>query len=269
MLKLFLYKVICKVLCSNAVMSDSQRLSLCKVLCSNAVMSDSQRLSLLKNMADILFDDFRLTWHQLDWWHHTDFNKFLKMFDEIQGFNCHRKWMLWQLLRLTASVTGDTAECGVFKGASSWLICTANHSSSIERTHHLFDSFEGVSEPSELDGSHWRKGDLAAGEDVVSKNLSPFLSQIEFHKGWIPERFVDVKDMKFSFVHVDVDLYEPTRDSIEFFYDRISPGGILLCDDYAFNSCPGATKAVDTFLDNKPEKMIRLDAGGGFSSKIV
>ena len=71
-------------------------------------------------------------------------------------------------------------------------------------------------------------------------------------------------DRAFSFVHVDVDLYEPTRDSFAFFYERLSPGGILLCDDYGCTTCPGATKAADEFLADRPEKMISLDSGGGF-----
>ena len=55
--------------------------------------------------------------------------------------------------------------------------------------------------------------------------------------------------------------------SIAFFYPRLSKGGILLCDDYGFTSCPGATTAIDKFLSDKPEKMISLDSGGGFFIK--
>ncbi len=74
---------------------------------------------------------------------------------------------------------------------------------------------------------------------------------------------------RFAFVHIDVDLHEPTMDSVEFFYPRLAPGGILLCDDYAIGTCVGATEAIDDFFDDKPEKMIALDAGGGFMIKGV
>ena len=77
---------------------------------------------------------------------------------------------------------------------------------------------------------------------------------ISYYKGWIPERFREVESLRFSFVHVDVDLEQPTRDSLEFFYPRLSPGGVLLCDDYGSSLCPGATSA----------KMISLSPGGGF-----
>jgi hypothetical protein len=221
-----------------------------------------RRLFALKSIADRLIHDFRLSWHQMEWWGDPDFNAFLDRFGERRGFNTHRRWMLWQLLRLIRDVPGDTAECGVFEGSSSWLICAAIQSSG--RTHHLFDSFEGLSSPGPQDGSYWKQHDLAANERAVAQNLAHFAGFLEFHKGWIPERFSDVERQTFSFVHVDVDLYQPTLDSVAFFYPRLSPGAILLCDDYACTTCPGATEAIDSFLADKPEKMLRLDAGGGF-----
>jgi len=175
--------------------------------------------------------------------------------------------MVWQLTRLIEGVPGDTAECGVFEGAGSWLICAANRNGKKKRKHHLFDSFEGLSAPEEADGAYWTKGDLTAGEEVVRTKLKPFEDMIVFHKGWIPDRFPDIEDKKFAFVHVDVDLRQPTYDSLEFFYPRLSPGGVLVCDDYFCTTCPGATEAIDSFLADKPEKMIPLDAGGGFFIK--
>jgi len=224
-----------------------------------------RRLFALKMIADKLIPDFRLTWHQIDWWRDPDFNAYLDHFNERGGFNTHRKWTLWQLLRLTAQVDGETAECGVYLGASSWLICAGTQ----DRTgnHHLFDSFEGLSTPSVEDGTYWKRGALAVPEDTVRKNLAQFEDRLVFHKGWIPEHFPKVSNKKFRFVHIDVDLFHPTFDSVEFFYSRLSPGGILLCDDYGFSSCPGATAAVNKFLADKPEKMIMLDAGGGFLIK--
>ena len=226
-----------------------------------------RRLFALKMIADRLIPDYRLTWHQMDWWHDEDFNAYLERFDERGRFNTHRKWTLWQLLRLVAGVEGDTAECGVYEGASSWLICAANRGT--RRIHHLFDSFEGLSAPSAADGAHWKAGDLAAGEQVVREKLGPFLDRLAFHRGWIPTAFPKVEDRTFAFVHVDVDLRQPTLESLSFFYPRLATGGILLCDDYACTTCPGATEAIDGFLADKPEKMIALPAGGGFFIKGV
>ena len=83
----------------------------------------------------------------------------------------------------------------------------------------------------------------------------------------MPERFHETEDRHFSFVRIDVALYEPTLASLEFFHPRMCPGGIIVCDDYNFTSCPGASRAVDDFLAVRPEKVIGLSAGGGFLIK--
>jgi hypothetical protein len=224
------------------------------------------RLNALRAISRALIPDYRVAWFQLDWLKDPWFNDFLDRFGERASFDTHRRWTVWQLLRLVHDVEGETAECGVYLGASSYLICAGSGG----RTHHLFDSFEGLSAPAEHDDRKvWVAGDLSAGEAVVQENLAAYVAQCVFHKGWIPHRFADVADRAFAFVHVDVDLYQPTADSIAFFYPRLNGGGILLCDDYGFSTCPGATKAVDEFLADKPEKMIKLDSGGGFIIKGV
>lgn len=244
-------------------------MNVARLLCG-VVSGDSYRkLAALKVVASWLMGDYRLTSQQIDWWHDRDFCAYLRRFGEVDGVNTHRKWSLWQLLRLTAHVEGDTAECGVFEGASSWLICAANEQGLLPKTHHLFDSLQGLSELVALDGSYWSRGDMAKGEALVAANLAPCSDAIAFHKGWIPDRFPEIADRRFSFVHVDVDLYQPTLDSLHFFYERLSPGAVLLCDDYGFSTCPGATRAVDEFLADKVEKMIFLDSGGGAFIKGV
>lgn len=175
-----------------------------------------------------------------------------------------RKFFLRSLLPLTRDVPGDTAECGVFQGASSYFICAFTRGSG--KRHHLFDSFAGLSQPAAADGAHWREHDFAADEAIALRNLAEF-DFVESHKGWIPSEFSQVADRRFSFVHVDVDLYQPTRDSVEFFYPRLAPGGILLCDDYGFGTCPGAKRAVDEFLRDKPEPLVHVPTGQGLFIK--
>jgi O-methyltransferase len=226
------------------------------------------RFFLLQKVGRWLVPQYRFNWPQLAWWNDEWFNAYLERFDELTSNNADRHWVLAQLMRLVVEVPGDTAECGVFKGASSYLICAANRKARDRKVHHAFDSFAGLSEPSEKDGSFWERGDLACSLDVVRSNLAEFDEDaVSFHQGWIPDRFADVSDQRFSFVHIDVDLYEPTRDSLAFFYPRMQARGIILCDDYGFTTCLGATAAFDEYLLDKPEPMIMLPCGGGFLIK--
>ena len=198
--------------------------------------------------------------------------------DEYQrvfsGFRGHaevvkdRPFVLYSMARSVANLDGDTAECGVLEGAGSFLICAATEGAG--RSHHIFDSFEGLSEPEDRDrpsderAYHWRKHDLSVPLDTVRRNLRNF-TRIDYHQGWIPTRFEDVADRQFCFVHVDVDLYQPTRDSLAFFYPRMVPGGIILCDDYGSTACPGAKQAFDELVGDLPEqRVIHLPTGQGF-----
>jgi len=175
-----------------------------------------------------------------------------------------RKYTLDQLMQLAVLIKGDTAECGAYKGASSFLIC--RRIAETGKTHHVFDSFEGLSSPNKEDGSYWTKGDLCCNEQEIVKTLKTF-KFVVYHKGWIPDRFHEVKKKSFCFVHLDVDLYQPTLDSLSFFYKRMLPGGIILCDDYGFVSCPGAKSAMDQFFAEKPEPVISLTTGQGLVIK--
>jgi O-methyltransferase len=221
------------------------------------------RLRLLRLAGRVFVPSYRFKWPQVDWWKNDEFTRYLDRFDELQVLNTDRKWMVYQLLRLVAHLPGDTAECGVFRGATSYLICAANKECRAgSRMHHLFDSFAGLSQPAVSDGAHWAKGDLHCGVEEVRKALAQF-ANITFHAGWIPSQFPEVQDRRFSFVHIDVDLTEPTRESLAFFYPRMEAGGIIVCDDYGVSTCPGATRAIDDFLTDKPEKMLALPDGGG------
>jgi O-methyltransferase len=189
---------------------------------------------------------------------------FMEYYEAFEGKgNYHsldRKYTLDQLLKLVVGLEGDTAECGAYKGASSYLMC--RRINGLNKEHHIFDSFEGLSEPAPADGSYWRKGHLAAAEEIIRENLREF-DFVVYHKGWIPEGFGKVFEKRFCFVHIDVDLFQPTMDSLIFFYPRMVSGGIILCDDYGFITCPGAKKAVDTFFLDKPEEVVSLPTGQG------
>lgn len=192
---------------------------------------------------------------------------FLERFDGLVGSDnrasADRKFQLQSLLRLVDKLPGDTAECGVYKGASSWFIC--NHMRGLDKVHHAFDSFEGLSQPSTRDGDYWELGRFATSEDDARENLAGF--DVAFHKGWIPDCFAEVADLQFCFVHIDVDLYQPTFDSVAFFYPRLVPGGIILLDDYGFLTCPGAKGAVGDAMSNSPDPVIDLSSGQGLVIK--
>jgi len=155
---------------------------------------------------------------------------------------------------LKTAPEGEVAEIGVLHGALSYQIRATTG-----KPIHLFDSFEGLSEPTEKDNAG-HKGAMAVSLETVKQNLSDF-PDIKYYKGFVPERFNEVKDLRFSFVYIDVDLYQPARDSLEFFYPRMLKGGIIMIDDYGFNTFTGCKKAVDEISEKLGFKIIPLSSG--------
>lgn len=178
-----------------------------------------------------------------------------------------RYYVIKEYLRSLGRLDGDTAECGIYRGLGSWLI--RSYAQQLPRRedyrHHLFDSFEGVSAPTASDAPAagvrpWHAGDMAWSLEDVKQTLSRW-SDLEFHRGWIPACFEAARDARFAFVHIDVDLYEPTRDALTFFHPRLIPGGIIVLDDDGFLTCPGARKAVEEFATATGERFVRLPTG--------
>lgn len=185
-------------------------------------------------------------------------------FDRQNYRSLDRKFALAELLPLALRRPGDLCECGVFRGASAFLTAKAIRRAGGGRRLHLFDSFAGLSAPQDSDGNYWQTGSMACSRAEVAANLAEFDDLIDFHEGWIPDRFGDVAGTRFCFVHIDVDLLQPTRDALGFFYPRMVGGGLIVCDDYGFETCPGARQAMDEFFADRPEPIVHLPTGQGF-----
>lgn len=160
-------------------------------------------------------------------------------------------YMVWPLARAQAQFGGAMAEVGTYQGASAKLICEAKG----DAEFHVFDTFSGLP-GSSIDDPLFRNSDYVSNEEQVRAYLANY-PNVRIHKGLFPaETGSAVEDIRFSFVNLDVDIYESTRDSLEFFYPRMLPGGILVSHDYA--QAVGVRKAFDEFIGPKPESLIEL-----------
>lgn len=187
-------------------------------------------------------------------------------------FRRERHYTLNQLIEKVSFLNGDVAECGCWRGLSAYQCATRLKNRNFKGTFYLFDSFEGLSDFKAEDISLFqnndkkRKKEFACGDNIVKNNLKEF-DFIQYKKGWIPEKFHEVADNKFIFVHIDVDMYQPILDSVKFFYERMLPGGIIVFDDYGYNYFPGAKKSVDEFMCDKDDFFLALSSGQAFLVK--
>lgn len=156
-------------------------------------------------------------------------------------------YVLYALVKNTAKVKGDIAEVGVYRGGTARILSEAKG----DRKLYLFDTFAGL--PGE--DKFFEQGDYKATLAEAKANLRN-ISNVYFYKGLFPQSAILSKDKVFSFVHLDVDLYKSTIDALEYFYPKISKGGIIITHDY-LNS-EGVRKAFNDFLKDKKEVLIEL-----------
>jgi hypothetical protein len=64
-----------------------------------------------------------------------------------------------------------------------------------------------------------------------------------------------------------VDLYKPTLQSLEFFWPKLVAGGVVVCDDYGFTTCPGARRAMDEFFTERRAGIFELTTGQALAIK--
>lgn len=170
---------------------------------------------------------------------------------------------------------GARAECGVFQGFSALFACrsAALRAGGFDGAgFHLVDSFAGFPQPRAEDFIPIRSGGdtrsapaFSAGDAAVSFEQVQAVFRdfpgVQFHRGFIPQVLAQLPETCWAFVHVDVDLHEPTLASLEYFYPRMVKGGVILCDDYGSRLFPGARKAWESYCEAKGIAFVTLDTG--------
>jgi O-methyltransferase len=154
---------------------------------------------------------------------------------------------------LDEAIPGALAEVGVWRGETSSVL----HRLAPHRRLFLFDTFAGFPDR-DLPPGHkdLRFRDTSAAG--VRHRVGPS-AQVVLKPGYVPDVLGEVAGERFAFVLLDLDLFDPTRASLEFFYPRLSRGGYLIVHDYNNEESEWACKrALDSFLADKPERLVEL-----------
>lgn len=162
---------------------------------------------------------------------------------------------------LGEGIPGDLAELGVYRGNSAAVL--AHYARAYGRQLHLFDTFEGF-DRRDLTGDDQDK-DLDFADtslDLVQGIVGT--ESVRWIKGYFPASIPsDLAAATFSIVHLDCDLYEPMKAALDFFFPRLSPGGLLIIHDYCNHYWPGIQSAVDEFLSGVPERLVLMPDKSG------
>jgi hypothetical protein len=171
---------------------------------------------------------------------------------------------------------GSFVECGVAQGGSAALMSLVSAQFGNRRMIWLFDSFEGLPDPTDDDfvenstGLHIRalpKGSCLGTQEQVETLLFDRMKfdrqKIALIKGWFQDTLPLYRERvgKIAVLRIDADWYESVKCCLDNFYDNVAGGGYIVVDDYG--SCFGAKKAVDEFLQKRKLQVALIPDGRG------
>jgi len=166
-------------------------------------------------------------------------------------------------------IAGDVVECGVWRGGSMMLIALALMArGDTSRDLYLFDTFEGMSEPSEhdralsgesaqaqleranRDHALWAVASLEDVQANIATTGYPS-ERIHFVKGKVEDTIPGTIAERIALLRLDTDWYESTKHELNHLYPRLSRHGVLIIDDYGH--WQGARQAVDEYFADSVE----------------
>lgn len=175
--------------------------------------------------------------------------------------------IIFELLEATDAVPGDIAECGVFQGDTLVPIALYARQHAFSKMVFGFDSFAGFDDSIETDltlggeplPEKRERGFSETSVEHVKRKIDTFqLENVQLKPGYFAGTLHTFANRRFSFVHLDCDLYSSYKTCLEFFYPRLSLGGVILLDEYNDPCWPGCNKAVDEFLAAAPAVLLEI-----------
>ena len=181
----------------------------------------------------------------------TDLNLIGK-FDIKSSAPWERYYILWNGLEATINLPGNFVQCGVYMGDQAYFMARVS-----DKTVYLFDSFEGAENLGEFDNEYYVENPYKCSVEDCEKNLAAF-DNVSINVGPVPANFEKVEQI--SLLYVDVNLYEPTKISLDQLWPKIVDNGLLMVDTHD-NYSTGATKAITEFAASIGKEIQMLPTG--------
>ena len=196
------------------------------------------------------------------------------LIDRVQPYTMTSPERLWSLIDgvrfvIEENLVGDFVECGVWRGGALWRCALElNRLGVSDRNLWLYDTFTGMTEPTDLDvesGTGKSAADLLRNTDVgegnnvwcvadrtdVEANITSTgypMDLMTLVEGDVSETLHQTLPSEVALLRLDTDWYESTKSCMEMLYPKLVPGGVCILDDYGHWA--GARRAVDEYFDD-------------------
>jgi len=185
------------------------------------------------------------------------------------------------------NIEGDFVECGVWKGGSVYaILLKLKQLKCYDRKVFLFDTFEGMNNPTEFDVDIYKKkavdkfkeiSYLEDSSDWCNASID-FVKKVILNAGYVSNNIIFVKGKvedtlpykslsSIALLRLDTDWYESTKHELNHLYPLLTKNGVLILDDYGH--WQGAKRAVDEFMKERNIKLLlnRIDYTGRIAVK--
>ena len=194
------------------------------------------------------------------WWYRVAPGEFPQHYRAVRQYTMSSTARLHALHDATRQllldkIGGDFVECGTAKGGSAALLALTLNTAGSNRVLWIFDTFEGMPEPSPNDPDHdVAKKYVGTCRGTLDEVTGLFreleiLQRTRMVKGMFQDTLGTATVEQIALLHIDGDWYDSVMTCLQVFYDRVSPGGIVQIDDYGY--WEGARKAVDDFFKQR------------------
>jgi O-methyltransferase len=173
-------------------------------------------------------------------------------------------WSAYYAAQNTASQAKNIAECGVCDGLTSFYAINAIKLLSCSSTAYLYDAWDAMREDLLIESEKGSTGSYSyLNLDNTKTNLSNIDNYIMiFNKGYIPEVFVKSSNPDtLIWLHIDLNSAIPTIDSLNFFWNKIELGGVVLFDDFAWPGYEDTKMQVEEWIKNKNGILLQIPTG--------
>lgn len=219
-------------------------------------------------------------------------NNFLEIYEKCKNYTMtsrERMYALYQAVKyiIKNNIAGEFVECGVYKGGSTMLIAyTLLSLKETRRKIYLYDTYEGMIEPTALDYrvEDKKKNPLLIWRQKQKKNYNDWcyasLTEVQknmkstaypsenliFVQGKVEETIPKIIPNKISLLRLDTDWYESTKHELINLYPLLSKHGVLIIDDYGYWA--GSKKAVDQYFSKGGILLNRIDYTSRIAIKV-
>ena len=172
-------------------------------------------------------------------------------------------WSALSAAKATQANRKNLVEAGTCDGLTAYFAMQAFRSTGVEFKCFMYDSWEAMKSQDLLESERSKAGMYSYLRlETTIQNLQEFSDLTVFNKGYIPDSFSDSDNPEdIVWLHVDLNAATPTRDSLDFFYHKLLPGGIILFDDYASHDHVETKRVVDNFFQHKNVNVLQLPTG--------